>query len=295
MTKILSSLIIPNIARPKSSRTPIQQEIKLKPPSFTIPSVKYDLVLIPINGTNPNQPPTPLVTPRVGIPKAVPSNNESSLAQDENPWLPPHSEGSSEIKIAAITPIGTIAMVPTVDKRPPPTPRRLPPTPGTNSTPAQIDPILNATIYLDCTRSEDQDYKHVASKMRTISENTLTLHRQYKNHLKPLINVSGLVSSNIFEDALLIYENNQVYYQDRIDDHCIDLPTIKICLTKLEHWFLCIIEPKDNDDVAAWINREHYKITKGITTYCDPELHQYITPAPIHIINFIINNHIGLF
>lgn len=79
----------------------------------------------------------------------------------ENLWLVSKNGNQSEIKITAITPIGTIAIVPTTDKRPPPTPRRLlPPTPtrhltlrviNENTGDVKIDPLLTATIYFDCT------------------------------------------------------------------------------------------------------------------------------------------------
>jgi len=256
---------------------------------------------------------TPLVIPRIGIVKGS-HNNDSILKPGENPWLISKNERSAEVKITAITPIGTIAMVPTLDKRPPPTPRRVPPpiatTPAPGQTPTRhltlrvidentgdvkIDPLLSATIYLDCTRPEDQDYNHVANKMRAITENTITLQKQYINQLRPLPKIHGKVSHDIFEEALSVYENNQVYYQDRIDDHGLDAPTIKQKLTELEHWFMHIIEPsvkgRDQDEIEARKEREQSKITRGISAYCDPELYPYITPAGKEIRAFIAQNH----
>lgn len=236
-------------------------------------------------------PRSPLYIPKIGVAKGMPATPRTLLQPGENPWLPPKVEGDTDIKITAITPIGTIAMVPTCDKRPPPTPRRPPPTPTRHLTlrvidkttgNTYIDPILTTTIYLDCTKPEDQDYNHVAQRMRTIANtiatNNMTLEKQYFTVLRPLINVSGRVTAAVFEEALSIYENNQVYYQDRIDDKTLTMDAIKTELTALEHWFAHIIEPKAIDDVEAWRERELIKITKGHTAYCDPELYQYIQP-----------------
>lgn len=77
----------------------------------------------------------------------------------------------------------------------------------------------------------------------------------------------GKVSDQAFEEALSVYENNQVFYQDTIDDKSLDIPTIKQRLTELEHWFMCIIEPfhgGDTEEKEAWQQRERFKIIKGI-------------------------------
>jgi len=238
------------------------------------------------------------------------------LQPGENPWYITPAENSGEIKIAAITPIGTIAMVPTIDKRPP-TPRlvklssdyhtnttRLPPTPGKHLTLMVVDevtgqikedPLFTATIYLDCTKPEDRDYNYVALKMRSITQNTISLQKQYINELRPLVDASGCVSHSAFDRLLSIYENNQVYYQDRIDDNGLDIPTIKARLTELEHWFMCIIEPKSEDDVASWQIREKSKLTKGVSPYCDTELYPYIGHVPINVQEFIARIHATLF
>jgi len=271
-TKFPPSLTLPNCARNKISHTnelPMEKDFNI-----------------------------PLIIPTIGLIK-TPKKSSSKL-ENEDPWIPPKTDGPPDIKIAAVTPIGTIAMVPTSDKRPA-TPKRLSITPRQHLTLKIIngteDPILTTAIYLDCTKQEDQDYHHVSEKMRKISTNTMTLQKQYSNEYKPLIDIRGKVSHSIFEEALSIYENNQVFYQDRIDsigEGQQDLDTIRIGLTTLEHWFGCIIEPKSQDDLISWKERELFKITKGLTAYCDPELYKYIQPFPPQIIEFIKQNHIGL-
>jgi hypothetical protein len=255
-------------------------------------------------------PKTPLLIPKIGQPttprnviKICPSTPSSVLQPGENPWLHQSADGASDVKILSITPIGTIPLVPTSDKRLPATPRRIPQTPGRhltlriideNTGEARIDPILTASIYLDCTKPEDQDYNHVAQRMRTITANTSMLQKQYSTEFRPLINVSGKTSHSKFEEALLIYENNQVYYQDRIDDHTININDIRSGLSALEHWFMCIIEPKSKDDLESWKSRESSKLINGYSAYCDPELHKYIQPMSPHTRNYIQQQQMGL-
>lgn len=243
-------------------------------------------------------PRTPLINPKIGSVKGKMGRKREN---EENPWIVINMEKKCEIKITAITPIGTIAMVPTTDIRPK-TPRRiLPATPNRNlklkviddeTGDNKIDPLLKATIYLDLSKPEDKDYNHVANKMRSITNSTISLQKQYSNELRELPKVYGKVTHKIFENALSVYENNQVFYQDKIDDKSLDMSFIKEKLTELEYWFMCIIEPaprvKNEEEIKEWKEREKFKISKGITSYCDPELYKYITPAGEEIKAFIL-------
>lgn len=272
---------------PSPVRTPVMSPTRTPVPPVPSPIRSPAIAVY----TGQNAPKSPLYIPRIGIAKGVPKSPALSptLSTEENPWLPARVEGAGEVKITAITPIGTIAMVPTCDKRPPPTPRRLPQTPNRNLTlrvidehtgMIKIDPLLTAAIYLDCTKPEDQDYNHVAERMRGITQTTTILQKQYKNSFQPLVGISGRTTVDTFERVLAIYENNQVYYQDRLDDKTLTLEQIRQGLNTLERWLACIIEPKprDNDDIESWREREDMKINKGVTGHCDPDLYQYIYP-----------------
>ena len=210
-------------------------------------------------------------------------SNSSDIVINDNPWMPPKSETDSLlIKVAAMTPIGTIAMVPTADKRPPQTPRRRPATPGHNVTLKIIeeqDPLMNATIYLDVGHNDDRGYTYVSDHMRSIAATTSDLQKRYATQYRPLPKIQGRVTAVQFEDLLNIYENNQVFYQDRLDDKQVGLVDVEHGLTQLEHWFMRIIEPVPTNDFESWKQREQTKILKGYSAYCDPELYKHIAPA----------------
>ena len=206
------------------------------------------------------------------------------------------------MKLAAITPIGTVSMVPTCEKRACRTPRRTPQTPGKYITldvigESTIDPLFTTAIYLDRKGSGNQNYNYVAERMRSITAQTISLQKRYSTEIKPMINISGKVPQHVFDQVLLLYENNQVYYQDCIDNQNLQADDIKVGLTQLEQWFMCIIEPRptDNADTEAWKNRELMKLATGISSYCDPELHSYIRPLPPDIRTAIIKYQSGLF
>lgn len=222
------------------------------------------------------------------------------LGEHENPWIPSNIDGPTDVKIISMTPVGTIAAVPTTTSRPVTPSRVRPPTPGRSlvlkvidpSTGDPIkDPLLDATIYLDCTKPNDRDYHFVHDRMRSISQSIRELQNQYKNVFKPLLSIRGKVTKKQFETALSIYENNQVYYQDQIDSKSVDMTIIQTGLTELEHWFMCIIEPRTPEDLEGWKAREKNKITKGVSSYCDPELYPYIRSLSVDQRNFIMQQH----
>ena len=267
-------LITPQINSPK-----IPKVIKPCSPQLIAPRLSPSRPLIPTNSFL-----VPM-SPNISVSRSnrITISNSSDIVINDNPWMPPKSETDPLlIKVAAMTPIGTIAMVPTADKRPPQTPRRRPPTLGHNlilKVVEEEDPLMNATIYLDVGHNDERGYTYVSDHMRSIAATTSDLQKRYATQYRLLPKIQGRVTAVQFEDLLNIYENNQVFYQDRLDDKQISLPDIEQGLTQLEHWFMRIIEPVPTNDVESWKQREQNKTLKGYSAYCDPELYKHIVPA----------------
>ena len=61
-----------------------------------------------------------------------------------------------------------------------------------------------------------------------------------------------------------------------------NLNTVYDQINTVEEWFILIIPPmpKNRFDLDNWYENEEYKIKKGYTKYCDPELVQYIRKIP---------------
>ena len=269
---------------PKSLYYPNIPFINPKTPKITGNNLKQDIIR---EGT-----PRPTIhcnsemkSERMNIPIGMQKYDMRQM-QDNDIWInnPNNIPDKSLVFNTSITPSGQVVKVPTSNIRPPPTPVRHIYRNSTIVPEEKDNPIMSACIYLDLTSPEDQDYDYVSKKMKSISSNISRFQQQYATQLRsPLPIIDGHVSKTIFDEMLSIYENNQVYYQDRIDDKRMTLDEISQALTTLEHWFILIIEPKEEDNIESWKERERKKLT-GITAFCDPDLHQYITSAPPHII-----------
>jgi hypothetical protein len=124
--------------------------------------------------------------------------------------------------------------------------------------------------------SKDRDANYVANRMRDVIEHTNK--SELKIELMDMIKVEGWVKPDVFEQALNIYENNQMYYQKllMIEE---DIGIIKDLL-KLEYWFMCIIEPEAKDELKDWRDREIFKLLKGKSVYCDQSLYKYFGNLP---------------
>jgi hypothetical protein len=259
------SIILPPIATPKQSliSTPKQPPIATpKQPPIATPKLP------------------PIATPKQELMQTPKQELKQKSLWDEfdSLWLPPKSEHAMEVKITGVTPIGTVVKVPTSDER-----FSLKDIKGIKKyydDDPDMTPILTASIYFDNDKTRSGNY--VANKMRSISENTSKLQKQFTNTLQNPINVQGNISPELFEKALNIYENNQVYYQDQLDEPNPDIKSITKHLTELEHWFIFAIEPsptnEDPEELQARNNREQFKLTRGLSPYCDPDLYDYITP-----------------
>jgi hypothetical protein len=309
-----SNLIAPRLTTPRPVSTPRTTSQSVQTPRSaprqvapTTPAYNSNMLVPPSLGTPRQQPVTPStlrgpatkqgqipMTPSV-FRQAIKTPMQQHIVIENDPWMPERPSRPPDIKIIGITPVGTIPAVPTAEKRPD-TPRYGPMTPhrsltlevvDPNTKVATIDPILTSAIYLDCTKPEDQDYNHVANRMRTISTTVSALRKSYQTSYRQVPALRGHVTHTQFEDALSAYENNQVYFQDRLDNKDMPIADINRHLTELEHWFMCIIEPRPRDDVDDWRRREASKIANKFSAYCDPELHKHIQPAPESVINYI--------
>lgn len=96
--------------------------------------------------------------------------------------------------------------------------------------------------------------------------------------------LTGWVNSkrpwSIFERQLERYENNQSYYLEKYKTDEIPKKEIVNKLTKLETWFVCIVEPpprvasgqKYMNNLSDWVRRESVKYKLGRSYYCDDEV-----------------------
>lgn len=307
------SLVLPNLAKSDTSKSidqliPREPIIQTKLPNYALTTncilPSRPATSRPIKHLTPDIPLRPstsrpcrsslLVLPSCSKSSEIfeeeDEDDDDNISDGRNPWIPISEERSDYIRITGLTPLGNIISVPTSNQRI--ENRKLDVLLNDNND-VEPDPILKATILLDCTKSTDRDYHYVSNKMKRITQNIINLQKQYTNKLLSCPSVKGKVTSTKFKQYLSIYENNQVFYQDKLDDKTMTLDNIKIALTNLEHWFMAIIEPKPpRDEIDMWREREKSKITTKRSPYCDPELYEYITPASDELINYISEQHI---
>ena len=86
----------------------------------------------------------------------------------------------------------------------------------------------------------------------------------------------GVVNMDQFEDALDVYENNQCYYLEHIENK----PVLINDLLALEKWFVLIVEPEpidaDYEDMVDRYEREYNKLVNQRSGFCDPDLEDHI-------------------
>lgn len=254
-----------------------------------IPPMISTLTLKVINNNNNNTPSTtpriiikPPATPKITINSVPAAVRSLSIVKSSNPrTLPPPVRSLNLLPPPAPRSLNVLPRISNIVK--------LPQIQIDKDKDNEIDILMKATIYLDCTKPKDRGYNYVAERMRSISKVTKELRASYKNQLKTLPEISGIVDQASFDYLLNIYENNQVYYQDCLDEGTLTLEQVKENLTFLEYWFMCIIEPKpqDPEELIDWKQRESGKITAGHSGYCDPELYPLIAPPPKALIEYI--------
>jgi hypothetical protein len=293
----------------KATSAPMKFNIISSPPSTTPPPKTTILTSKPTLSKltpstilkNESSTPSKILKNESSTPSKILKNESSTpstMKKDNSltPVLPkiatPSKRKIVEPKIATPARVKNFTMisndlqkVPTTSIIPPKTPRTLQ---KEKPIVIEVDPMMNASIYLNT----GNDTKNVSSHMKSLSKNIKGLQQQYKNVLKPVPSEHGLVTKQKFEEFLSIYENNQVYYQEEIDDKTMDMEFIKRKLTELEHWFIAVIEPRPHDDVEAWRHRENSKLIKGYSPYCDPELYTYIKQAPLDLLSLVKRYHV---
>jgi DNA-directed RNA polymerase subunit F len=136
------------------------------------------------------------------------------------------------------------------------------------------------SIYNIITKTPSGDQVNVPTEDKCsfikFKENTITLAQPVKVN-----NVIELMSMKRckFENALLIYENNQSYYLEQIKKEK-DEEIVQEIIKKIEHlekWFCKINEPKpkNEDDLKDWKLRNQFKKDNGYSKYFDLELLPY--------------------
>jgi hypothetical protein len=131
--------------------------------------------------------------------------------------------------------------------------------------------------------NQDKEKSKTTPKiMQKVSQVVTSFSRRHQNILQDCPKIIGVVSPEKFEELLLIYENNQMYYQDQLEDKTQEIALIRENLTILEHWFLLIIEPQPrNYDLESWNDRYLSINQTGYSAYGDPDLQTYITPLSL--------------
>jgi len=123
-------------------------------------------------------------------------------------------------------------------------------------------------------------------------QDIVTVPPNKPNTLLPLRKrIKGWIDSNrkysMFEKALEIYENNQIYYLSQLDEKDLSAEEVSKGLTDLECWFSQIVEPHPKlppkrkpssarkrifmQEMEEWLVRENEKFKNGRSYYCDEE------------------------
>jgi hypothetical protein len=309
-----NKLLFEEISRKAKSRSEIKSTKLPKTPIILnnqIPTSPYSrlrspmIIKTPINkiATSPynkekylQSPKTPRSPFMVKSPYLI-EPSYSPYSNKKDPWVYNPTMNERFTKIIGIDDYGNTCKIPTIDYQLPQSIRNI-----SEENDGSDDYILIGDIFLDQKNSKGRDYNFVAQNMRNIALQTNNLRSLYANKFKPFDkNIKGKVTLEEYEELLEIYENNQVYYQDCIQNSTLTYDQLCIYLTELEYWFICIVEPYnyndyDPDEHSEWKSREQFKINKGYSGYCDPDLYFYIQqPLTQEIIKYINFSHKNLF
>lgn len=303
-SRMNNGLTLPNIAkRNLAARTPL-----------IMPKIAMKNGTVSTNVVFPLKSPCKTLQKNAKDAKDAKDGKDGKATTDDDPWIYKKDNKNDDVKMTSITPLGKISEVPTGSKHK--NKNKILMTPSRSAIrqiqkgnynnmrekekekgserdiDESFDALLKATVYIDLDKDYEK-YDFMAQKMRSIASGTLNLQKHFRNELKELVQISGYVNEECFEKVLEIYENNQVFYQEKLEDGEMSVDMAKEKLTELERWFVCIIEPKpkSNSEVPDWILREEYKLNTGYSSYCDKELYCYITPISDHVKNYVRRCH----
>lgn len=244
-----------------SLRSPGPAELGMILPSMkspnTLTAVKSPLLSV-LSPRSRQAPPSPAFQ----IAPLTPNSISGMLTSYHNQWLPENHH---------IEPVRGVANVNTVYQQQTAVNHYHPVTaPTVHEESSAMD---MASIHFSVGGSKE-DSVAVANHMRSLINVTSSFANYYRTTCKNLPPFRGLVNQIQFNEALSVYENNQVYYQECMDDKSLTVADITAGLVQLEQWFAAIIEPDSNDNAA-----DHRKFlqSRGVTAHCDPELYPYLS------------------
>lgn len=159
----------------------------------------------------------------------------------------------------------------------------------------KIDPIIKTPFYFKNKNADPKEQKIVSKKMRKISENIINMSYDYINELLVVpFDVTEVKDINNFNKMLELYENNQNFYAEKLENHDITKEELSKELTILEEWFCNIVEPKPKNsyDVDDWKYREQFKIENGFSVFSDENLREFIHPLKKELLDNIKNKQL---
>lgn len=232
---------------------------------------------------------------RIDTPAKNKTINPELRKKDLEPWLNINKMGPKvKTEVIGLLPGGEYMRVPTERK----TTKRSEITPFYQKLKQSDDiktdeVILNMPLFLDLTVDNGGKSDDVKNKMNILSQAIKSNQKNLRNKFKDCPEVEGLVSNETFIICRDIYENNQVYYQQKFEDGKITKEVFSEKLSILEEWFICIIEPKptDTNDIDDWIEREKDKLKNLYSSYCDPDIYQYLIKPSKEFYHYIKNCH----
>jgi hypothetical protein len=119
----------------------------------------------------------------------------------------------------------------------------------------------------------DEERKQVATHMRSLAEITSHFGKRHRTKYLGLPDAPLIATVEQFNEYLLIYENNQVYYQEQLEEPQADQVILGAGLVALERWFAAIQEP---EDIEGALEHRQFLAKRGVTAHCDPELYPFL-------------------